>query len=105
MPITSSQDCKSWLKEKLCYFGIENFLNSTLSKIEPWGLRVQIFPNINKVETNVRMAWEANLQTCFFNMMHILCEKYGRNIANVDIEIKDWQEITQNVHTYTGILL
>lgn len=68
--------------------------------IEPWGLRIQIFPSITHVDMDFRQEWEENLQTCSLKMMELLCKQYSNDLVSVDKEIEklyvDNQSITLN---------
>lgn len=54
----------------------------------PWGLRIQVFPNLSKIESEFKIDWESNLQSCSFKMMEALCQNYQREleVINGDIE-------------------
>ncbi|XP_040196297.1 uncharacterized protein LOC120929125 [Rana temporaria] len=58
--------------------------------ITPWGLRIQIFPNLKKIDDSLKTEWEDNLQTCSFGMMHILCKQYEGEITDLDLQINTW---------------
>lgn len=56
-------------------------------KINPLGLRVQIFPNLDQISTECKKEWEANLNACSQEMMAILVREYNKQIALLDLEI------------------
>lgn len=94
------------VEKKTRLFWHRDFFEQYISnKVVPWGLRIQIFPNIRKIEPKIKEALESNLQTCSLQMMHILCQQYKQDIGQVDIEIKDWHENSGNVSTYPGYTL
>lgn len=70
----------------------------------PWSLRIQIFPNIRRVELNVKKAWELNLQTSSLKMMQILHDQYESDIKELYKEILKWQEDHGNMTLYTGFM-
>lgn len=94
------------VEKKTRLFWHKDFFEQYISnKVVPWGLRIQIFPNIRKIEPKIKEAWESNLQTCSFQMMSILCQQYEQDIGQIDVEIKDLQENSGNINTYPGFTL
>ncbi|PIO11839.1 hypothetical protein AB205_0055700 [Aquarana catesbeiana] len=59
-------------------------------KIVPWGLRIQLFPNIKKINDSLKASWEDNLQSCSLNMLSILCKEYESELEQLDISINRW---------------
>lgn len=90
-------------KTRLFWHG-EYFNKYVENQVVPWGLRIQIFPNIRNVEPNVKKAWESNLQNCSIKMMQILHDQYEVDLMELDKEILKWQEDHSNMSSYTGFL-
>lgn len=59
-------------------------------KIIPWGLRIQLFPNIKKINDSLKASWENNLQSCSLNMLSILCYEYVIELEQLDVAINRW---------------
>lgn len=59
-------------------------------KIVPWGLRIQLFPNIKKINDSLKASWEDNLQLCSLNMLSILCKVYETELEQLDTAINRW---------------
>lgn len=59
-------------------------------KIIPWGLRIQLFPNIKKINDTLKASWESNLLTCSLNMLSMLCNEYTTELAQLDVAINRW---------------
>ncbi|PIO28667.1 hypothetical protein AB205_0117480 [Aquarana catesbeiana] len=59
-------------------------------QIVPWGLRIQIFPNIKKTTDPLKKAWEDNLQACSFSMISMLCQEYEKELNLLDTSINEW---------------
>lgn len=57
-------------------------------QIAPWGLRIQIFPTVSKLEPDFRTNWETNLQLCSMKMMELLCGHYNDELISLDKEIE-----------------
>ncbi|XP_040191614.1 uncharacterized protein LOC120937137 [Rana temporaria] len=74
-------------KKSSLFWHIKSFERYTSAKINPFGLRIQIFPHTEQVDTPFKKEWETNLQLCSQEMMNILSREYTRQIAVVDTEI------------------
>lgn len=59
-------------------------------KIIPWGLRIQLFPNIKKINDTLKTSWESNLISCSLNMLSMLCHEYTTELAQLDVAINRW---------------
>ncbi|XP_040178113.1 uncharacterized protein LOC120910420 [Rana temporaria] len=66
------------------------FIKYVENQITPWGLRIQIFPNLKKVDDALKLRWEQNLQSCSFEMMNILCNQYEAEIEDLDVQVNAW---------------
>lgn len=62
------------------------------NNIVPWGLRVQIFPNLKKIDEPLKTSWENNLQSCSFGMMSLLCTQYEAELKSLDDSVSQWYE-------------
>lgn len=69
--------------------------------MSPWGLRVQIFPNVRKMESDLKIEWENNLQDCSFKIMDLLCQHYSKELDLVDREIE--KLYTDNTNLITDL--
>lgn len=79
------------LEKKVCiYWHKLYFEKYTENQIVPWGLRIQIFPNVKKVNDSLKSSWEENLQSCSFNKLSILCKQYEHEPEQLDISISSW---------------
>ncbi|XP_040196441.1 uncharacterized protein LOC120929222 [Rana temporaria] len=58
-------------------------------KVNPQGLRVQIFPTFEMTESTLKDKWEENLNTCSSNMMIMLKDKHIIDLAELDREIEN----------------
>lgn len=63
-------------------------------EINPSGLRMQTFPNLQNMLLAFKNARKQNLQKCSRKIMELLVAEYIKNIKEVDEEIK--QLYTQN---------
>lgn len=60
---------KRLLEKKAWLFWNNKYFHKYIEdKIVPWGLRIQIFPNLFKVESEFKHDWENHLQSCSFKM-------------------------------------
>lgn len=76
---------KSLLSKKFkLFWNIRNFEKYLESDPNPWGLRIQIFPNIEKTTNEFKNVWEANLNRCSANMISILNAHYKQEIKTTD---------------------
>ncbi|PIO24355.1 hypothetical protein AB205_0058670 [Aquarana catesbeiana] len=79
------------LEKKVCVYWHKIYFEIYVENhIVPWGLRIQIFPNIKKTTDPLKKAWEDNLQACSFNMISMLCQEYDKELALLDISINEW---------------
>lgn len=74
------------------------------SQVVPWGLRIQIFPNIRKVEPDLKIKWVSNLQSCSMTMMWILHDQYDFDNLELDKEIQGWQDDHLTLNSFEGYL-
>lgn len=58
-------------------------------RVNPQGLRVQIFPTFEVTEIALREKWETNLNQCSANMMIILRDKHLTYLVELDKEIEN----------------
>ncbi|XP_077320812.1 uncharacterized protein LOC143943119 [Lithobates pipiens] len=94
------------------------FLKYIENQIAPWGLRVQIFPNLNKIDDLIKNKWEENLQNCSLQMMTLLNMQFEHDLTQLDKAIDQWcedyttvtsiprfkkkeQEIQKHIESYT----
>ena len=74
-------------KKSSLFWHIKSFERYTSAKINPFGLRIQIFPHSEQIDTLFKSEWETNLKSCSQEMMNILSREYSRQIAILDTEI------------------
>lgn len=65
------------------------------SDINPFGLRIQIFPTLNDVDNSFKKMWEENLNECTKNMMLLLIGEYNKRLLVLDKELEDIQNRLQ----------
>lgn len=75
------------------------FLKYTEENISPWGLRIQIFPTITQLESEFKLKWEDNLQSCSKRMMELLCKHYTVELSLVDKEIEKLYQDNSSIIT------
>lgn len=80
------------LEKKVCTYWHKTYFEKYVEhQIVPWGLRIQIFPNIKqKITDPLKKSWEDNLQSCSFNMISMLCQQYDHELDLLDISINEW---------------
>lgn len=71
-------------KKSRLYWNKWYFVKFIEDKISPWCLRIQIFPTINKLDSDFKVEWENNLQLCSVKMMELLCHHYTTELALLD---------------------
>lgn len=62
------------------------------NQVVPWGLRIQIFPNVRKVNDALKTSWEGNLQSCSLEIIYILCNQYEKELETLDSQISNWYQ-------------
>ncbi|XP_040178992.1 uncharacterized protein LOC120913241 [Rana temporaria] len=75
-------------KKSLNHWYIYSFEHYLKNKINPYELRIQIFPTMENIDPCFKEAWEANLQKCSAGMMSLLIEEYQRTIQKIDKELE-----------------
>lgn len=63
------------------YSHIRFFDRYSECKINLWGLRVQIFPNIKEPSPEFKSRWENSLQKCPEGMMDLLREHHRKELS------------------------
>lgn len=79
-------------KKVRLYWHKSNFEKYSDNQIVPWGLRIQIFPNVKKINDSLKQSWEINLQTCSLQMISILCEQYESELTQLNLQINGWYQ-------------
>lgn len=74
-------------KKSALFWHIKSLDRYSKEKINPLGLRVQIFPNLDQISTECKREWEANLNACSQEMMAILTREYNKQMVLLDTEI------------------
>lgn len=77
-----------YVEKKAAFFWhIDNFERYIREDINPYGLRIQIFPLIDNISPDFKKQWEDNLQACTRKMMRMLIEEYKTRSLALDKEI------------------
>ena len=76
-------------KKAALFWHVESFEKYLREDINPYGLRIQIFPLLDNVNPEFRKKWELNLQLCTANMMKLLIEEYKTRSAQVEKDIDE----------------
>ncbi|PIO27386.1 hypothetical protein AB205_0104330 [Aquarana catesbeiana] len=74
-------------KKVACFWHADSFDRYIREDINPLGLRIQIFPILDDVDSSFKIKWERNLQSCTKIMMTLLSEEYKKRIAILDKDI------------------
>lgn len=87
------------------FWHIENFEKYIREDINPYGLRIQIFPLIDNISqyqsiSEFKKRWEDNLQLCTRNMMKMLIEEY--KVRTLSLE-KDIDLIYSKLQTFKSL--
>lgn len=75
-------------KKSLNHWHIHSFENYMKSKINPFGLQVQIFQTVENIGPSFKKEWEKNLSMCSNGMMSLLIEEYQKTIREIDRELE-----------------
>lgn len=74
-------------KKNLLHWHIQSFGEYMRDDLNPLGLRVQIFPSIENVDSSFKLAWENNLKSCSNTMMKLLIEEYQKRLIDINSNI------------------
>lgn len=74
-------------KKVACFWLADTFDSYIQEDINPLGLRIQISPMLEDVDSTFKTNWENNLQLCTKTMMSLMSEEYKKCIANFDRDI------------------
>lgn len=74
-------------KKSALFWHIKTLNRYKEDKINPLGLRIQIFPNLDQISAECKNEWEANLNACSQEMMAILTREYNKQMGSLDKEI------------------
>lgn len=81
---------KKLLEQKSLSHWHHHFLAKYIeSGTNPYGLRIQKFPNLPKISDTLKKKWEDNLQMCTRNIMVLLMEEYDNSLKDIDKEIDE----------------
>lgn len=78
---------KNLEKKSLLFWHVQSFQDYIKSNINPLGLRIQIFPTMEDLDTDFKLKWENILSTCSRNLMEALIEEYTKRTKMLDMEI------------------
>lgn len=91
------------LEQKSLSFWHKKFLEKYIQNdINPYGLRIQKFPNLPEVSDSFCQKWELNVQACTKQMMLLLCEVYDSQTVKIDKDIEAPYNL--NSHITSSIL-
>lgn len=92
---------KTLVENKVSLFWqIENFKHYIQEDINPLGLRVQIFPTLDNLDTTFKKRWENNLQQCTKTMMRLLIEEYRKRTAALE---KEFEEVYTKLEPFKDV--
>lgn len=91
-------------KKKLNHWHIHSFERYMRNNINPFGLRIQIFPTMEHVDPSFKQAWENNLSACSENMMSLLIEEYRKTIQQIDKELESLYTQLTPFKTHTSFV-
>lgn len=74
-------------KKSRLFWQIKFFEKYEDYKINPWGLRIQIFPNIREPSSELKTRWERILQGCSSHMMLLLREHHQAELVEINKEL------------------
>lgn len=74
-------------KKAASFWHIESFKRYMRENVNPFGLRIQIFPILEDIDMAFKQKWEDNLQNCTMTMMRLLIEEYEKRIIVMDKDI------------------
>lgn len=75
-------------KKSALHWHIQSFERYIKENINPIGLRIQIFPTLDNITSQMKKAWENTLNECSKNLMRLLQEEYRRQILTIDEDVK-----------------
>lgn len=78
-----------WLEMKsLIYWHIKSFEEYIREDLNPLGLRVQIFPSFENINSTFKTTWESNLKSCSTNKMSLLIDEHQKRLIEIDTNIE-----------------
>lgn len=91
-------------KKLLLFWHIKSFQDYIKNNINPLGLRVQIFPTLEDLDTEFKLIWENILQTCSRSLMETLIDEYTKRTKTLDTEITKICEYLQKIRTHQSVM-
>lgn len=74
-------------KKSALFWHIRSFQDYIKEKINPFGLRVQIFPTLEDMNPEFKTKWKAVLQACSSSLMELFIAEYNQRSVALDVEI------------------
>lgn len=74
-------------KKASLYWHIKSIEDYNKEVINPFGLRLQIFPSFEKLKPEFKIAWEDVLKQCSTALMMLLITEYVKRINVIDAKI------------------
>lgn len=94
---------KNLEKKSLFFWHIKSFQDYIQNNINPLGLRIQIFPTLEDLDTDFKSTWENILQTCSRSLMETLINEYTKRTNALDIEITKICELLKKLRTHQSV--
>lgn len=79
-------------RKSALFWHVKTFGRYIEEQINPFGLCIQIFPNVDLISDECKAEWEANLKLCSQEMMSILSREYNKQIALLDTVINNLEQ-------------
>lgn len=80
---------KKVLEKKSSYhWHIHSFKQYIRNEMNPFGLRIQIFPALDDMSTTFKNEWEKNLSKCSTGMMSLLMDEFQRKLIDIEKELE-----------------
>lgn len=92
-----------WLEKKsLIYWHFKTFEEYIREDLNPLGLRIQIFPSFENLNSTFKTSWESNLKLCSTKMMSLLIDEYQKRLIEIDINVDKIYLQIQSLQTHSS---
>lgn len=75
-------------RKSMVFWHMRSLERYILAQIRPFGLRIQLFPNIRNIGDEFKQKWKKSLQNCSAQLMSLLVEEYRQELGGIDDDIK-----------------
>lgn len=89
-------------KKSLLHWHIKSFKDYIAANLNPFGLRVQIFPTFEHIDPSFKAVWEVNLKECSRKMMLLLIDEYAKRIVDIDGKLEKLQNQMSLLRTHVS---